>query len=312
MQMNKYRIDALERFDATYSQFFARQLEFIRPSLFEISYPEFQARTFLPINNSVGPGAAEYTYRTFDRVGRADIVADYGKDFPRVDIYGAEVTTKIVSIGDSYGWSIQEARSAQMAGLDLDGRKARAARFAIEAKLDDLLLNGDSDLGLEGLFALSGITTYTVTTGAGGVTFDVKTGAEVLVDLHGAPLKAHTDSKGIERPDTVIMPLTTYGLLSTVQVGGGDSRTLLAKYLADDQFIKNVYTSHLLETAGSGGAKRMIFYKKSPDVLEGLIPQEFEQFAPEFHSMQVVTTCHARCGGVIVYRPKAVVYADGV
>jgi hypothetical protein len=313
----KFRFDEIERMDdgSQLNAFFSRQLEHIRPQIFDIRYPTLKGRIFVPINSSMSNGAEEYTYRYFDEVGEAKPVRDYATDFPRVDIKGEEATQKVRSIGDSYGWSIQEARAAMMAGLSLDVRKARAARNAIERKIDRILLLGSTEFGfvMRGLFNLDGVITFSVPNGAGGDTeFESKTPDEILSDMHAVSRKVVVDSLEMEKPDTMIVPLSTYGHISTTRMGDGDARTILAKFLADEPHVKRVETSHLLETAGAGGTKRMVVYERSPDKLEGLIPQEFEQFPPQFRGMEVITHCHARIGGVVLYYPKSVAYADGI
>lgn len=303
------------RMDASDAVFFTRQLEVIRPQLFEVTYPELKGRRLVPINTTIHPGAEEYTYRVYDRVGVAKLVADYANDFPRVDILGTESTQKIRSIGDSYGWSIQEARAAQMAQLNLDVRKAMAARAAIELLIDEILLVGSTSLGvtMEGLFNLTGVNTYTVPNGvAGSPLWANKTPGEILADAVGMVSKVYTDSNEVESPDTLVLPTDSHGLMATLPIGDGDNRTVLSRFLADSQHIRFVETSHRLNTAGSGGGRRMVAYKRDPNKLEGLLPQDFEQMPPQYEAMQVVTFCHARVGGVVSYFPKSIIYADGI
>jgi hypothetical protein len=80
--------------DASESLFFARQLEYIRPGLFEVLYPEFEAKKFLPMETAIAPGAEIYTYRAIDKVGRAQLIKSYANDPPRVDVLGKEATQR--------------------------------------------------------------------------------------------------------------------------------------------------------------------------------------------------------------------------
>jgi hypothetical protein len=244
------------------------------------------------------------------------MITDYGSDLPSVNLFGRETTTKIRGIGASYSYSMQEARAAMLAGLPLDARKAAAARHAIEQKIDDVICVGNTDdfgITLSGLFTLSGTETYANPNGAAGSpTWALKTPDEILEDLHGMARQVHTNSKGIESPDNMVMPLDSYGLISTRRMGDGDARTILAKFLADDPHVKTVNTSHRLSSNSGWSGRRVVCYRKDPNKLEALIPQEFEQFAPQFDGMIVKTNCHARVGGVILYFPKSVIYCDGV
>lgn len=306
----KYRFD---RMDASENAFFSRQLEHIRPGLFEVQYPEFKARKFLPINNSIHNGAEEFTYRVFDKVGKAEMIADYANDFKSVDVFGAESTQKLKGFGTSYSYSIQEARAAMMAQLPLDARKAMAARHAMEQKLDEALLVGEASANLTGLFTQSGTVTYTVPNGAGGDTdWETKTPDEILADLNGISNKIVDDSSGVESPDSLILPLSSYNLIASKRMGDGSDVTVLRHFLGVNPYIKNVDWSHRLESNAAWTGKRMVCYRKDPMKLEGLIPQEFEQFAPQFDGAVVKTLCHARCGGVALYFPKSIAYGDDI
>ena len=62
-------------FDADESAFFARELERVKAQTYDVRYPNLRSRDFIPVDNSVGAGATEVTYRQFDRVGNAKIIA---------------------------------------------------------------------------------------------------------------------------------------------------------------------------------------------------------------------------------------------
>src|SRR5262249_19550617 len=111
------------RFDAGESIFFARQLEYIRPGLFEVLYPDLIGKKIVPVNNSVNTGAEEYTYRAYDRTGKAIVIKNYSQQSPRVDVQGKESTAQIRGLTDSYGYNLQELRAAMYAQLPLDVRK---------------------------------------------------------------------------------------------------------------------------------------------------------------------------------------------
>lgn len=306
------------RWDAAESMFFARQLEFIRPGLLEVLYPDLIGKTLVPVNNSVPAGAEQYTYRVSDHVGTAVVTSDYSERAPTADVKGFEYTQQIRGIQIAYQYTLQEARAAMVAGLPLDVRKAMAARDVAERKLDDVIFNGDTAGTLVGLLGLSNTNTYTIPNGAKGVAtwFDTngvatKTPDEVVQDMHKATNKIVTDSLNIERPDTMLLPLTSYDFISTTRMGFGSDRTILEFFLSTSPFIKQVVQSHKGETAGVSSGRRMVVYKRDPMKLEVIIPQEFEQLPPQQEGFRLITHCHMRTGGVVLYYPKSVLYADG-
>lgn len=312
--MIKYRFDNM---DASENAFFSRQLEAIRPGLLEVKFAELKGLQFVPMR-AIPAGAEVYTYRSMQAYGQAVLQAHLSKTGNRSEVVGSEQTSLIRSIAASYAFNIQEIRAAQMAGLDLDARKAAAARRAIAQKLDDVLLTADgtadaSSLGLRGLFDLADTLSFTTSTGAGGDTeFDTKSPDEVVADLHNLSNGIVANSLEAHAPDTMIMPLTTYNYCATRRMGDGASQTILEHFRSTSPYIRNIMTSTRLETAGSGSSKRIVCYQRSPEVLEAIVPVEFEQLPPQWDGYESITHCHARTGGVVCYYPKAVSYADNV
>ena len=110
--MKKFiNLDPNSRTDADETSFFLRELEYVKSKTYDIVFPELKARKVIPVSFEAGPGAESITYRQFDQAGVAKIIANYGADLPRADVLGREFTSKIKSLGASYGWTVQEIRS---------------------------------------------------------------------------------------------------------------------------------------------------------------------------------------------------------
>ena len=88
--------------------------------------------------------------------------------------------------------------------------------------------------------------------------------------------------------------------------------TILEYFLRTSQYVKSVDVWNKLAGAGSGGVDRMVAYRRDPDALELIIPQEFEQFAPQQEGLEWQVPCHARCAGVVSYYPLSIAYGDGI
>jgi hypothetical protein len=301
------------RIDAAEGLFLSRQLEHIRASTYDIKYAKLKGRMFCPVDNSVSPGAETHTYRQYDMRGLAKIIANYATDLPRADVVAAEFTSKIRGIGASYGYSIQEVRAARFAGQPLEQRKANAARRAVEEKLDSVAQEGDDAHGLLGLLNQPNATDYSIPNGAGGLaTWVSKTPDEVIADLHGIVNNTIAVTKEVETPDTILLPIEQYQLISSKRMGDGDSTTILKHFLATSPHVKDVQPWYACNGAGDGGADRMVCYRKDPDALVLIISQEFEQFPPEQRGMEFVTACHLRTGGVVMFYPLSMAYGDGI
>ena len=319
MSLDLGRIDAAEVMDAGESLWFARQLEFIRPGLFEVLYPELKGKQIIPVNNTVHPGAEQYTYRAYDRVGEAIVMSDYTRLSPRSDVKGLESTQVIRGLTTSYGYNMQEMRAAMLAQLPLDVRKAMAARDLMERKLDDVIFFGDAASGLSGFANLSsGTTSYTVPNGnvSGTKVWRTKTPDEIVSDMHGIISAVVTGTLEVEQPDTLVLPLAAYVIASTRRMGDGSNQTILDYFLKSSPYCKQVIPTFKLDYANrtnwSGSAGRMVALKQDPMKIEAIIPQEFEQLPPQQDGFEVMTICHARSGGVVAYYPAAVAYGDGI
>jgi hypothetical protein len=307
----------LPKLDAAENIFFARELEQIRAKSYDIKYAQRKIRTLVPVDNSVDPGAEVVTYSQYDRVGVAKLIASYAEDLPRADVKGKQFSVTVKGMGSSYGYSVQEIRSARLAGKPLDSRKADAARQAIEDKIDSIGAVGDTATGLVGLLNIASAQTYTITAGAGTQTkwnfgATPKTGLEVIKDMNSAVHTVVTVTKEAEKPDTLLLPVAQYAYIASTPLQSGSDTTILQFFLRNSPYIKAVEPWEKLAGAGSGATDRMMAYRRDPDALMLVIPQEFEQFPPDQEGLNSVIACHARIAGVQCFYPLSVIYADGV
>lgn len=299
--------------DANESAFFKRELEVVKSKTFDVKYKPNVAFSLFPIS-SENPAAEVITWRQFSRVGMAKMVSDYAQDFPRVDIYGVEYSVKPKDIGDSYGYSIAEIRRAAMAGLPLETRRAEAARRAIEDKLNYVAFNGDSATNLKGFFNYSGITEYTVASGGTGgtKTWSTKSADQILDDMNGIVHGVVSATNGIEQPDTMLLPLEQYNLITTKRLGTDSDTTVLEYFLKTNRYIKRVEWVTDLKTAGDGGTARMMVYVNDADHLNLEVPLMFEQFEADKKGMSYSIPCMARTAGLLIFYPASVAYSDSI
>lgn len=322
------------RKDASESLFFARQLEYIRPGLLEVLFPDLEGKKFLPLETAIAPGAEEYTYRYMKKIGRAQLIKQYADDPPRTDIVGGETVQKIRGAADMYGYTLQELRAAMLAQMPLDVRKAMSARYALALLSDEIMFYGHADVNavqatggqdaggldgaiLKGIATLSNTTSYTTPTGSqGSQLWRKKSPDEIVADLHGVVNNVVKTTLGIHRPDSMILPLAAYNMAATKRMGDGSNQTVLDFFLASSPYVKSVDPSYRLDSGQSanwsGSTGRAIAYEKSPDRLACLIPLEFEQLAPQQEHFEIRTACHARVGGVIAFYPGSISYMDGI
>lgn len=303
------------RLDANESAFFKRQLEYIKTKTYDVMYKELKYPGILPVSTETPNGATTITWRSFEGVGFAKWISDYANDFPRVDVIGTEHSVKPKGMGDSYGYSIEEIRRAQFGRFNLNARRAKMARRAIEEKLNTTAIEGDDEYGLNGLIDYPGITEYTVPADGTGTSklWSTKTPDEIIRDMSSiVSLGVMDPTNGVEIPDTMLMPLEHYEYISNTRMTGGSDKTIMKFFMENNPHIKTIDWLTELKGAGAGGTDRYMVYKKNPDKLTFEIPQMFEQFAPQQKGMEFQIPCHAKTGGVIVYYPLSIAFGDGI
>lgn len=303
------------RLDFNEVAFFNRQLEYIKTKTYDELNKELKYPDILPISTETPNGAQVITWRTFKEIGFAAWIADYANDFPRVDVTGEEHSVKPKSMGDSYGYSIEEIRAAQFGRFNLNARRAKAARRAIEEKLNRTAIRGDDDYGLNGLIDYPGITEYAVPNDGTGSSklWNTKTPDQIIRDMSSIVSLGVIDiTNGVERPDTMLMPIEHYEYISNTRMTGGSDKTIMKFFMENNVHIKTIDWLVELKGAGAGGTDRFMVYKKNSDKLTFEIPQMFEQFSPQQKGMEFQIPCHAKTGGVIVYYPLSIAFGDGI
>ncbi len=306
-------IEASGRFDANESVFFARQLEHIKGRTYDIKRANLSALTLMPVSTEVPEGATTHTYRQFDTVGMAKVIANYANDMPRADVVGKEFTTPIRSIGNSYGYNVQEVRSAQYAGVNLDARKATAATRAQQEKINALAFAGDADHGLPGLLNNSNVPEVTIAADGTGSSkaFSTKTADKIVRDINALINKVISQSKGVHRATEVWLPIDQYALIASTQNSTASDTTILA-------FLQSVHPGVTfkqvveLDGAGAGGADRMYAIENMMDNWALEIPMMIKQYAPQQQGLEFVVPVESRFAGVTIYYPLAFAFADGI
>lgn len=320
------------RSDANETALFARQLEYIYSQTYDILYQDLKARKLIPVDTRVPTGADSFTYSQFDKLGEAREVHNYAQDFPNADITGKQFKQSIVSLGASYQYSIQDMRAAAMAGLPLEARKAEAARYAMEIKLERMAAFGSASTGMVGLTNAPSIQAVTkvslnnagtnATTWAGLLADALSKGditkaaQEIMKDVNALQRAIFDNTKGIHLPDTMVLTTDEYSVLATTPRAPGFTDDSLLDYVLEmSPWLSTIEYWPRLDGAAASSSNsvygQIMMYQKDPKVLSLIISQEFEQFAPQPRNMSFVVPCHMRTGAVEVRYPKAVAYMLG-
>lgn len=309
-------------------------LGFVRPqfynierTIYEVRYPSFDYATLIPVVTEGSEWARGTLFQSIDSAGKAEFMSGKGFDMPYADVATSQYTKGFEMAGIGYEWSLEELSVAALEGRNLGDDKARAARRVAEQFLWNIAMTGRSDgvvstseKGWTGLLNDPTVPTTTAATGTGGGTaWTGKTVNEINTDFNNALTGIITSSQESEEADTVLIPTSRYNYIASTPRATGTDSTILSFLQANNVYSQRSGRPLLirgfrgLETAGAGGSKRMIAYRRAPDVLRFHLPMP-HKFLPPFQkgSMTWEVAGIMRTGGTEVRLPGAISYVDGI
>ena len=314
-ESEKRYLDATNKFnaDAYESIFFARELEYIKSATYDVKRPMLSALDLIPIDTSAGEGAEYITYRQYDTVGMAKIIANYANDLPRADVVAREFSSPVRGIGNSYGYSIQEIRASNMVGKSLDSRKATAARRAQDELANKIAWLGDSEYNLPGFLNNANIPTYTVPADGTGSSklWSNKTPDQILRDMNAMVTTPSVTTKGVHKVDELWLPLQQYSYIAQTVRSTASDLTILEAFKRGNPGV-TVRSVVEMEGAGAGATNRMVALERSKENFEIALPMPFTQHSVQQKGLEFEVPCESRMGGVVVYYPLAFIFGDGI
>lgn len=315
-----------QKMDAADSIFFARELEALKARVWERKYPPFSAFDLFPLSTEIDAGAETIVWQEMDRVGIAKVISAYANDLPRVDVYGSENTSMIRTVGDSYGFSNQDIRAARLAGKPLSSRKATAARQAMDQAMNRIAWFGDRKHGLKGVLETANANLVVAGTAAAapnGTAWSAasgKTADEILVDLHNLYQASRTASSDVERVDTIVLPPDPLGYINVTPRSATSDTTILEFFRRTHPDVRTITSAveltsvpaASLPSGGASAANVAMAFNRSEETLTHEIPMMFTQHPEQVVGLEHIIPCEGRTGGVIVYRPVAISFMEGV
>lgn len=316
--MNIYTTDAPQKALA----FLVTQATLIEPTVYATRYQDIQYQDLIPVDTSAPEWIQSVTYFSSDAVGTAKWFSGKAQDVPNAELLREKFSTSVSMAAIGYRYDLEELGSAQLLGMNLNGDKATAARRAAEEFIDGVAFVGDTAKGFTGLANNATVTAVQAPAdGTGSArTFASKTADFVLRDINSAITGVATDTLATEMADTLLFPYTILLDLSTRRIDSTNQTTILDWVKKNNIFtlttgreltIKGVWSK--LDTAGTSSSKRMVAYRRSPEVLKMHVPMPFRfmqawQMGPILFEVPGIF----RLGGVDVRRPRAVRYLDSI
>jgi hypothetical protein len=284
----------------------ARQLDYIKTQTYDRKLPPMTGLTLLPQESDTPIWAETITYRSYDLVGSAKIIANYADDLPRADVSGTETTVPVRTIGDSYGYNVNELNASAALGVQLPARKGTAARRAIEVKMNQIAMTGDANYGLYGLTNHPNIGATTGLTGNWGTT---ATAAQIIADFDILYDAVRVQSKGVHTPNTFAAPQSAISGARRKYVTDSGGKNALQVIRENYPDVTIISVPEFESVSGSSYAIMGEFAAENA-ALETVMP--FNQLPAQARGLEFVVPCMARTGGVSVHYPLAFTKAAGL
>ena len=285
----------------------ARQLDYVKGRVYESKRPNQIAASLLPRATGTPEWAETIIYTVHDEVGMAKIIANYADDLPRADVKGTEVTARVYTIGDSYGYNIAELTASAALGAQLPDRKGRSARNAIDNKMNQIALKGDSQYKLYGMTNHPNVG-LTVLSGENWV-LPATTAETVKSDLNAMYNAVLLQSNGVHTPNRMVLPLSLHTAASDKYLANNQGKSALQAF-KDDHPQVEVVQSVEFETASSSGGKLAMCGEFNEENAELEVPMPFKQLNGQERNLEIVVPCYARTAGAIFHYPLAFTKAE--
>ena len=298
--------------DSAETMFFQRELEQVKAKSYDVLKAPLKAFELIPVDSTTAPGARTVTYEQYDSTGIAKIISNYADDLPTADVKGKEFHSTIKSIGNSYVYSKDDIRAAQFAGKPLNQRKANAAVEAHRQLMNKLAFFGDAEYGIQGLLTNSNIPSAPVVAGAATtLTWVTKTPDEILKDLNSAVSDMLDLTKGVEVPNTIVMPIAQYNHIATTARSAKSDTTILQFFKGNNPGVEVMWATEL-KGAFSGGTDGFIVYNRNPDKLFLEIPLITEMSPAQEKGLAYTVSVESKFGGCIIPYPLSVSFRRGI
>lgn len=325
----KYRKDQTDeeilkgiKLDADDGLIFARQLEEIDARRFEVIRKPLDVwKRLLPVR-SFAPGTDRITYRVHDYFGKAKLTSS--GNVTESEIAGArakEASNKIFSWTLAYEYTARELRQAQFAGVPLSTEDVRAVGFGYAEKIQEVMLTGDTQTGLEGIANHTGVTNTQVSTAiaTGDSTWTPstkKTPDEIVDDITGMTTEIFQATRGKYGMANMVvaLPLEQLKYIGNKRMASGTDTTI-AEYIMRNNAVNGIARFEPVfefQGLGTGSTDLAMAYPFDPVVLEANIADQILWMPPQVRGKAFIFDSEMEYGGVTVRYPVAVTQRYGV
>jgi hypothetical protein len=282
------------------SVFFAKALEYSMAQTYQRPIPAMAADRLVPTDNETPEWAESVSYEVYDIVGMAKIIAAYSDDLPRADIRGVEKVVPVVTLGNSFGYTTKDLRTALNNRTNLPVLRAVAARTHVARKENSLKIRGDSAHGMFGIINHPNIPVVTPVTG----TWGTATGDQIVDDLNKLVNAIVTQSNGTHTPSVLGVSSLTRSRMATKRMSGAQQTTVMQFFR--EQFPEiDIVVVEELRGQGAAGSEIVFAAERNATNYHYKAVMPFRQHPPQARNLEFVVPCEARTAGLVVMQPLA-------
>lgn len=315
------------RLDANDTAFFTEQLRFISQRSREIRKPLLKWRQYVPVTNEAPPGAESWSYYQWDGNGMAEMISNYSDDVRLVGVNAKPFSFPLLPYASGYEWSLQDVERAALAGQpgqngltnDYLAKKVTEVARSFERRFEQVAAIGEKGTSITGLVN-NPYVPVTTAANVGGTTAwgsGTKTPKDVLDDLFAGESAIITATKEVERPDTLLMPLSKLLYIKNTPLytgaGSDPADTIMSVYLERSEYVRSIGSWAFLGNANAAGnGPRAIWYQRDPSAVHMEVPLEPTEIPPQAVNFAIKVLSRAKSGGVVFERPLSALYMDGI
>ena len=303
---------------ADYLGFMTSQTALIRSRIYALKYPAVDFTRLVPVNTEGSGWESGIEHFSSDMVGKMEEISPQTTKLPLVELTHDQHFVRVASYGAALKFNIVEVNQALMIpNMNLRSRKEQAMRRAHDQTHWDLVLQGRSDLGWDGLINSSAVTAVDAKANGTGNSreWEDKTAENILLDINEALEGIYTASNTVEMGDTIALPPGVWANMASKFIAG--TAQSVARWIMEN----NVYSLQTgrkltimeirgLESAAAGNTGRMIAYRKAPDVLEYHLLLPLMLLDSQMEGFDWMVPALTRTGGLEIKLPKAIRYVD--
>ena len=262
---------------------------------------ELVARQIFAVDSTAGPAAEHTAYDSYSFVGQAR-VSSYGGNIPLADANMKRDHQKIVPILTGYLLTIQDVRVARQNGTPIQSTKVAAARRFVAEVENDLIFNGSTLLGFQGVFAIAGGLSAAVTNGNWSLA--ATTGQQIVEDIR--QIKSLMTANDGFTPQALALSSDDFDnldkFLSTTSV-----RTAMEFIMANKWFPAGIFKSARI-TAG-----KLAVIDNRKEMIEMSVPLDITQYPPVAKNAFIgEIDVEERLGGLLIHQINSVAIGTGI